>query len=59
MAEKKVFRIACPNKEFTGRRYGILFEFGIARTKDQEKRDLLVNDLGYEDVSDQLDPDRE
>jgi hypothetical protein len=57
--EVKIFRISCPNKDFTGRRYGVMFEFGVGRTRDESVRDLLVRDLKYVDVTDELDPDKE
>lgn len=57
--EAKLFRIATPNREFTGRRAGVLFELGLARVRDEAKRDQLVNEFHYQDVTAEVEAELE
>jgi len=50
-------RILQAHPKFSGTRYGVYFSAGRASFKDPALAQLLCQEFGYEDVTEQLRPD--
>ncbi|WP_262372747.1 hypothetical protein [Sutcliffiella horikoshii] len=46
-----MFTIKTPNNKYSGVTEGVAFADGVGKTEDENVRNVLVNDYGYEDVT--------
>src|SRR5690625_181511 len=49
------YKIETPNKLYKGITEGVPFSQGVGQTDDKNVRNVLVNDYGYEDITEDLE----